>query len=433
MFRHLAVVAALAALAVPRWARAQSDEYPYPQGEEYGDYQGEVEYPQAPPPPSDPQVDVHVDMSTPGASIGFETFHDGLAPYGEWVSVGAYGRVWRPLRVAAGWRPYYYGRWEWTNEGWFWQSEEPWGWAAYHYGRWAYDGYYGWVWVPGYQWAPAWVTWRFGADAIGWAPLSPGFSVYVTNYPAYYSYWTFVPCGRFAGYPVYSAAYAPSYVPRWFHATRPAPPRSAQFGAPAPAWGGPGHRFVEQRVGHAIAPARLVGVASPGHMAGVARPGVVPVYRPEARAAPVRPGAPGSSFAPQRPGSAAPVAPARPAPAQPWTGRPSQPPGQVAPNRASPSAAQPVPAPGRPQGTIAPRGDGNRPAAIAPPRAVPAPQGVAPRGPSAGASRAPGGGPGFAAPRAPGGPAASAPRGGGSGGSGHANGGGAHAAPPRHD
>jgi len=46
--------------------------------------------------------------------------------------------------------------------------------ATYHYGRWVYDSYYGWLWTPGTQWAPAWVSWREGGDYIGWAPLPPG-------------------------------------------------------------------------------------------------------------------------------------------------------------------------------------------------------------------------------------------------------------------
>jgi len=31
----------------------------------------------------------------------------------------------------------------------------------------------GWVWVPGYEWAPAWVSWRYGDEYVGWAPLPP--------------------------------------------------------------------------------------------------------------------------------------------------------------------------------------------------------------------------------------------------------------------
>jgi hypothetical protein len=31
----------------------------------------------------------------------------------------------------------------------------------------------GWVWLPDRVWGPAWVTWRQGGDACGWAPLPP--------------------------------------------------------------------------------------------------------------------------------------------------------------------------------------------------------------------------------------------------------------------
>jgi hypothetical protein len=39
--------------------------------------------------------------------------------------------------------------------------------------RWVYDSYEGWLWVPDYEWAPAWVVWRGGGDYYGWAPMSP--------------------------------------------------------------------------------------------------------------------------------------------------------------------------------------------------------------------------------------------------------------------
>ena len=31
----------------------------------------------------------------------------------------------------------------------------------------------GWVWVPGREWGPGWVSWRRGSDHCGWAPLPP--------------------------------------------------------------------------------------------------------------------------------------------------------------------------------------------------------------------------------------------------------------------
>ncbi len=238
-----------------------------------------------------------VDLNVQGG-VGFETFHGALQPYGDWVVVGSYGRVWRP-HVPSGWRPYYYGRWEWTNEGWLWVSDEPWGWAAYHYGRWAYDPYYGWLWVPGYEWAPAWVSWRASGDVIGWSPLAPGYSVYVSSYPFIDFWWTFVPSVRFVSVPVYSVAYAPGHARRWYDSTAPAPARPPrgggyQPGAAAPAWGGPAPRLIEQRIGRPVTPARIVRAPSPGERG---RPGEIPVYRPERRGGeerfPVRSGPPG--------------------------------------------------------------------------------------------------------------------------------------------
>ncbi len=100
-------------------------------------------------------------------------FDTPLAPQGAWVSVGSYGRCWHPVGVEAGWRPYCDGTWVWTDCGWYWSTDEPWGWACYHYGTWVDDPGAGWVWVPGIEWAPAWVEWRVGGGYIGWAPLAP--------------------------------------------------------------------------------------------------------------------------------------------------------------------------------------------------------------------------------------------------------------------
>jgi hypothetical protein len=101
-------------------------------------------------------------------------FYEPLSPYGRWEVVGAYGRCWVPARVESGWRPYCDGNWVSTDNGWCWESDEPWGWATYHYGRWADHPTIGWCWIPGTQWAPAWVSWCEGDGYIGWAPLGPG-------------------------------------------------------------------------------------------------------------------------------------------------------------------------------------------------------------------------------------------------------------------
>jgi hypothetical protein len=112
--------------------------------------------------------------------VGF--FYDDLASYGHWIQRPRYGWVWTPRVAVRSWRPYEDGHWVWTDLGWTWVSYEPFGWATYHYGRWYDDPDYGWEWVPGNQWAPAWVDWQAGNDYIGWAPLPPsiGFSPGVT-------------------------------------------------------------------------------------------------------------------------------------------------------------------------------------------------------------------------------------------------------------
>jgi Family of unknown function (DUF6600) len=108
----------------------------------------------------------------PGGQIDVGIFYDSLSPYGDWVEMPDYGWSFAP-RVERDWRPYTRGQWVMTDDGWFWDSDEQFGWAAYHYGRWINDRYYGWVWVPGTEWAPAWVSWRHGNGYTGWAPLPP--------------------------------------------------------------------------------------------------------------------------------------------------------------------------------------------------------------------------------------------------------------------
>jgi hypothetical protein len=100
-------------------------------------------------------------------------FYGALAPYGDWIRSDRYGLVWSPYDKLVDWRPYTDGEWVWTDYGWAWAANEDWGWATYHYGRWYDDPYDGWCWVPGRQWAPAWVAWREGGGWVGWAPLPP--------------------------------------------------------------------------------------------------------------------------------------------------------------------------------------------------------------------------------------------------------------------
>ena len=120
--------------------------------------------------------------------------HAVLDGYGQWVATARFGRVWRPSGIAVGWRPYSRGRWLYRRAGWTWRSDYPWGWVAFHYGRWVYDDIYGWVWVPGNTWGPAWVTWTYTDSYIGWAPLPPwriGYGAWGGVVPN--SYWCFAP------------------------------------------------------------------------------------------------------------------------------------------------------------------------------------------------------------------------------------------------
>jgi hypothetical protein len=144
-----------------------------------------VESTPAPPPPP-----------PPAAETSYQSFYDALSPYGQWIDNPQYGYVWMP-DAGPDFKPYASnGHWVLTDEGWTWASDYPWGWAAFHYGRWFFEEGYGWMWIPGNEWAPAWVSWRRSDDYYGWAPLGPSVSVassYGGNYNPPPHYWNFVP------------------------------------------------------------------------------------------------------------------------------------------------------------------------------------------------------------------------------------------------
>ena len=113
------------------------------------------------------------------ASVNFNTFYQQLSPYGQWLDVPRYGRVWSYNEP--GFRPYATnGQWEDTQDGWYWNSGYAWGAIPFHYGRWEQDPYYGWIWIPGYDYAPAWVVWSQAGDCYGWAPLGFGLDINVS-------------------------------------------------------------------------------------------------------------------------------------------------------------------------------------------------------------------------------------------------------------
>jgi uncharacterized protein DUF6600/FecR-like protein len=113
-----------------------------------------------------------------------------LSHNGSWSFIAGYGWGWRPY-VAVGWRPYFYGQWAYSRGGCLtWVSYEPWGWVPYHYGRWAWDPTYGWFWMPGAAYAPAWVYWWYSPGYIGWAPAG-----WYDCYRPYYD-WAYRPYAR---------------------------------------------------------------------------------------------------------------------------------------------------------------------------------------------------------------------------------------------
>ena len=126
-------------------------------------------FPNAPPTGTEPPL--------PSFSPDTQARHDfgeALNPYGEWMGTQEYGEVWKPrIQNSPNWAPYTVGRWHYTELGWHFTSAEPWGWACYHYGRWVRYRSLGWCWVPGREWAPAWVSWRTSPNHIGWSPLPP--------------------------------------------------------------------------------------------------------------------------------------------------------------------------------------------------------------------------------------------------------------------
>lgn len=127
-------------------------------------------------------------------------FADELDGHGEWVYVEEYNSwCWRPLGLAEDWRPYGEGRWVSYPGGMTWVDAAPWGFVTCHYGRWGWRTGFGWCWIPGVYYAPAWVAWHSMDGYIGWAPL--GFY----NDPCYWGYpgwghgycWNVVSCNNF--------------------------------------------------------------------------------------------------------------------------------------------------------------------------------------------------------------------------------------------
>ncbi|MBV9274700.1 MAG: DUF3466 family protein, partial [Verrucomicrobia bacterium] len=142
--------------------------------------QGQGEQPQAPPlAQAESQPPPQEGAGPQEGGDDYSVFYSQLSSDGDWVETGDYGYVFHPHVDQGDWGPYRDGHWVWTDRGWFWYSNEHFGWATYHYGRWVRIGDEGWCWVPGQEWAPAWVSWRNSDQYVGWAPLPPAAAVTV--------------------------------------------------------------------------------------------------------------------------------------------------------------------------------------------------------------------------------------------------------------
>ncbi|MEO6323489.1 MAG: DUF6600 domain-containing protein [Thermoanaerobaculia bacterium] len=114
------------------------------------------------------------------ADYDYDYETSGMDDNGSWTFVASLDRYcWRP-RVGSDWRPYSLGYWRSSPCGLTWVSYEPWGWLPYHYGTWSFASDFGWCWMPGAQYSPAWVYWNYTSSHLGWCPV--GYYGYYDNY-----------------------------------------------------------------------------------------------------------------------------------------------------------------------------------------------------------------------------------------------------------
>lgn len=137
-----------------------------------------------PPPPEAPAAAPAADDTQAQADTyddqdptALQDFHPALDAHGQWVDDPVYGTVWVPNAAEVGpdFVPYIgAGHWVYGDD-YLWVSDYDWGWAPFHYGRWVPLASGSWGWIPGREYAPAWVEWRVGDDYVGWAPAAPAF------------------------------------------------------------------------------------------------------------------------------------------------------------------------------------------------------------------------------------------------------------------
>jgi len=102
---------------------------------------------------SETRRDERLGVSTQYLPSEVQPYASAFDQYGAWQYNSSYGYVWYPS-VAAGWRPYYHGRWVAVRPyGWTWVGVGRWAYPTHHYGRWGFSAG-SWFWIPGHSWAP---------------------------------------------------------------------------------------------------------------------------------------------------------------------------------------------------------------------------------------------------------------------------------------
>jgi hypothetical protein len=158
--------------------------------------QGEPDWPQ---PPPDEYAETDPSALT--------DFRPALDPHGTWVDDPTYGTAWTPdpNEVGPGFQPYDTGgQWDYAGGEYSWVSDFAWGWVCFHYGRWVFAGQ--WLWIPGREYAAAWVEWRVGDEGfpgVGWEPMPPSW-IWQGTTPVALGYvpaepWTFAAPGDMFG------------------------------------------------------------------------------------------------------------------------------------------------------------------------------------------------------------------------------------------
>jgi len=201
-------------------------------------------------------------------------FEDNLAPHGVWLDSQEFGTVWQPYAAQSNpeWRPYLFGEWSFTDQGWTWLSQEPFGWIVYHFGRWTQHQQMGWVWVADTHWGPAWVSWRENEEFVGWAPLPPETLQYTSEFEV--GEWTpdvFIPVESYVFVPVATFIYnpVPYFVPvvqtRIIFPTTRVTTRITFGTNRRVVMGGPNRVVIQTRAGRPVRQANFVAVSNRGN------------------------------------------------------------------------------------------------------------------------------------------------------------------------